>query len=81
MNEPRYCAQCRYYRGAHLSTAPSTWCTCTHPSALGNRDIVTGNQSPASCWDMRAIDGKCGPEARLFSPRPTLTERLLERLR
>ena len=49
------CVDCRYVRLADL--------TCGHTA---NRSVVTGAVTYPMCDHVRASDGRCGPEGRLF---------------
>lgn len=39
---------------------------CQHPAALVIPDPVWGNAKHRTCSEMRAPDGKCGPEGKLW---------------
>lgn len=48
---------------------------CRHPSA--GVDPVSGGPYETRCFAQRgAYAGKCGPEAKLWEPKPTLIQKL-----
>jgi hypothetical protein len=63
------CTTCDYYAEPDL---------CTNPR-VQKVDVVKGTTAPPSCYHVRATDGACGPEARLWVGRrqddPGLPER------
>lgn len=61
---PKFCKDCIHVR--HLS---ERFPQCAEPSAL-RIDLVFGPQT-LSCSGLRDANGVCGPEARLFEPKPS----------
>lgn len=52
---------------------------CTRPEAVKTINVVTGDKSGKTCWDMRS-EGNfyCGPNATLFKPKLNLLQRIIE---
>ena len=65
----KFCVNCTYYKHAGFGLA-----FCREPSAQPPRviDVVTGvdKTEPVYCVTARTASRKCGPEGKLFAPRP-----------
>lgn len=73
MASTRFCLDCRHYRltnlNGHTCVAGIKWVTEVDP-VIGNiSDHKMIGEAPIDCFESRLGDpGRCGPDARLWSP-------------
>jgi len=73
MSDPRLCIDCRHYDPGRLPGDGFDY--CRHPAAMMRRErsLVTGEiPAPRYHWPvwMRSDHMPCGPDAKLFEPKP-----------
>jgi len=73
LNESKLCIECKWFEMREREEEH----VCGHRLSVKHRSLVTGNLLVSTCEDMRKWDSHgydCGPEAKLWEERETITE-------